>query len=107
MVPEPSDVVAIVPEPAGRRALSLKDAAELAGVHERTVRRAIHSGALPGFRNRSARRLVVFQDDLERWAFEPVRPTGTHAPERRPARHRPAARGSVARLRAIEAEAKP
>lgn len=87
-----------------RHPLSVSEAAARAGVSEKTVRRAIKASALPVYRNRSARRLVVFSDDLEAWAFEPVEPATPGTPRRRsPTRRDRAARGSVARLRAIEA----
>ncbi len=45
--------------------LSVAEAATRAGVSEKTVRRAIKASALPVYRNRSARRIVLFSDDLE------------------------------------------
>jgi len=87
-----------------RRPLAVSEAATRAGVSEKTVRRAIKASALPVYRNRSARRLVVFSDDLDAWAFEPFEPAGSDGPRRRsPAGRERPAQGSVARLRAIEA----
>jgi excisionase family DNA binding protein len=87
-----------------RHPLSVAEAAARAGVSEKTVRRAIKASALPVYRNRSARRLVVFSDDLDAWAFEPFEPASPQTPRRPSATRRGSAlRGSVARLRAIEA----
>lgn len=87
--------------------LGVKAAAARAGVHEKTVRRAISRGDLRAFRPRGQRALVLLVDDVDDWALVPVtpeqrneRPNLTPVPSPR-SRGRDRA-GSVTRLRGIE-----
>ena len=87
--------------PAG--ALTVKDVAALASVHEHTVRRAIRDGHLEAFRRLGSTVYTIHPTAFERWAYgERVAPRADPA-------HVPASRstaataaGSLARLQAIE-----
>jgi excisionase family DNA binding protein len=48
------------------RWVSLEEAAEIAGVHPKTVTRAIHKGALRRAKN-GVRRVLIAYSDLVRW----------------------------------------
>lgn len=52
-----------------RGPLTVKDVAELAGVHEHTVRRAIRAGHLEAFRRRGSSVLQISPDAFDRWIY--------------------------------------
>jgi len=56
--------------------LDLKQAAELLGVHPRTVRRMIKQGHLPAYRLAGGQQLRIKKSDLLEAALEPVEPEG-------------------------------
>lgn len=85
--------------------LTVREAAEFAGCHEHTVRRAIERGDLVAYRRQGSSVIQIRPEDFERWVYgdrvavrlaEP--PDGARARRSRP----PAPRGSLARLRAID-----
>jgi excisionase family DNA binding protein len=87
--------------------LSVREAAERAGVSQKMVRRAIERGELPGFMVRGMRKVIVLEADVDRvFALERIEPR-----ERRPApirsvpARRPPGRGSREALRSIEGRA--
>lgn len=87
------------------RALSVREAAALAGVHEKTIRRAIDRGDLCARRPGGRRKIVVLEPDLIAWRDEPVVPRNERSAPATIARadsRRPPERGSLAALRAIE-----
>ncbi len=100
----------------GPHPLGVEEAAARAGVSVDTIRRAYRAGRLRAYRPAGQRRVVIRSEDLDAWAFSddnlvtPVsarlRPADdADTPARRPARrssHRPAAPGSVERLRELE-----
>ena len=95
-----------------RRLLTVQQAAARAGVSSKTIRRAYqrpadHPDRLQAHRPRGTTKVVIFEDELDRWAFDPIAApppvahasnVATLAPSRR--RDEP---GSLARLREIEA----
>lgn len=96
-----------MPDPGDSRRLSVRDAAERAGVSMKAVRRAIERGELPGYTVRGLRKVVVLEVDVDAvFALERIEPKTQAAPVVRqlPSR-RPAARGSRDALRAIEGRA--
>ncbi len=85
--------------------LSVAEAAAAAGVHPKTLRRAIARGDLRAVRPRGGRRIVILAEDLQAWRDEPVvprseRPRGASASPT--ASRRAPERGSLAALRAME-----
>ncbi|HUR84201.1 MAG TPA: helix-turn-helix domain-containing protein [Solirubrobacteraceae bacterium] len=85
--------------------LTVAQAAELAGVHQKTIRRAIDRGDLPARRPGGRRKIVVLEEDLLAWRDAPVVPRNVRtAPPAMSAAvsRRPSERGSLAALRAIE-----
>jgi excisionase family DNA binding protein len=75
----PDEVRSFVPESAGHRSqrlLSPEEAAAYLGVHVKTVRSWIRSGALPASRLAGQRVLRIREADLEK-LLEPVRPEDT------------------------------
>ncbi len=89
-----------------QRKLSVRDAAERAGVSAKTVRRAIERGDLRAFRPTGQASIVLLEADLDAWAFRPVVPRAPRSRSAAPVTslhsRRAAAVGSVARLDAIE-----
>jgi excisionase family DNA binding protein len=106
----PATVPAPEPEPSAveglRAPLTIKTCAELAGVHEHTVRRAIARGDLEAYRRRGSTALRVHPEAFEQWVYgERVEPDRLRpAPLPRTA-VRASGAGSLSRLRAIEHEA--
>ena len=101
----------------GTRPLGVDEAAARAGVSIDTIRRAYRAGRLRAYRPAGQRRVVIRVEDLDAWAFSDetlvspaasgrLRPADdADTPPRRPTRrssHRPAAPGSVERLRELE-----
>lgn len=86
------------------RRLSVREAAERAGVSQKVVRRAIESGKLAGYRVRGTIKVVVLEEDVDRcFALERIEPLPAEKPPiARPVRRRPPGRGSREALRAIE-----
>jgi excisionase family DNA binding protein len=82
--------------------LTVAAAAQLAGVHPKTIRRAIDRGDLRAMRPGGGRKIVVLEPDLVAWRDQPVVPRSrTVDVSPRPSR-RPPERGSLAALRAME-----
>ena len=89
------------------RRLSVREAAERAGVSMKVIRRAIDRGELAGYTVRGVRKVVVLEADVDAvFALERIEPKTQPAPVVRhlPSR-RPPARGSRDALRAIEGRA--
>jgi excisionase family DNA binding protein len=89
----------------GKPPLTVSEAAALAGVHPKTIRRAITRGDLRALRPGGRRRVVVLLEDLVAWRDEPVVPRSERAPAptiAQAASRRPPERGSLAALREIE-----
>lgn len=87
------------------RPLTVAEAADLGGVHPKTIRRAIARGDLPAVRPGGRRKIVVLEPDLIAWRDEPVIPRNERIAAATIARadaRRPPERGSLAALRAIE-----
>lgn len=87
------------------RAMSVNEAAELAGVHPKTIYRAIRRGDLAASRPGGIRKVVVLEADLIAWRDAPVVPRNERTSPPTIARaesRRPPERGSLAALRAIE-----
>lgn len=102
------------------RALTVREAADRAGVSVDGIRRAYRSGALAAYRPGGRQRVVIRPEDLDAWAFSEetrvsastagLRPVGeVDPPSVRPAARRrsrrPAPAGSVERLLEIERRA--
>lgn len=85
--------------------LSVAQAASAAGVHPKTIRRAIARGDLRALRPGGGWRIVILPEDFAAWRDAPVVPR-SRAPDvaQRPSR-RPPERGSLAALREIERRA--
>jgi excisionase family DNA binding protein len=86
-----------------REKLTVRQAAERAGVSIKTVRRRIDGGELAAYSPKGVRKVIVFADDVERvFALEPVTPRPRPRPVTPLESRRPAASGSRDALRAIE-----
>jgi excisionase family DNA binding protein len=91
-----------------QRRLSVRDAAERAGVSMKVIRRAIESGELPGYRSAACVKVVVLEADVDRvFPLERIEPRAPAPPPTRrvPVTRRPPARGSREALRSIEGRA--
>jgi len=90
-----------------QRRLSVRDAAERAGVSVKVIRRRIASGELPGYRIKGMVKIVVLEADVDRvFPLERIEPrVPAPAPRRVPVSRRPPARGSREALRSIEGRA--
>ncbi len=87
------------------RPLSVKEAAALAGVHPKTILRAIRRGDLPERRPGGVRKLVLLEEEVLAWRDAPVVPRSERAAAptiAQAASRRPPERGSLAALREIE-----
>jgi excisionase family DNA binding protein len=82
--------------------LTVDEAATMARCHPKTIRRAVGSGALRGFR--PAQRVLLREDDVRAW-IERRAAISSPPPARTRAKRRRAVPGSVEALRAIEREA--
>jgi excisionase family DNA binding protein len=83
-------------------ALTVADAAALAGVSVKTIRRAIDRGALRAVRPAGCRRIVVLEPDVIAWRDAPVVPRTRAVDHSSRASRRAPERGSLAALRAME-----
>jgi excisionase family DNA binding protein len=90
-----------------QRRLSVREAAERAGVSTKMIRRRIDSGDLPGYRIKGMRKMVVLEADIDRvFPLERIEPRAPAPPPvRRVPSRRPPARGSREALRSIEERA--